>query len=377
MREVRQTFEHLVIIFGILLLCLIMIFAIPGIRVWAFENIPSAVVGVAGNGSVSHMMVGVDPQLLAAAVNDDGLREDLITLWKESLAEMEPDAMAKVFNDYFADPNTGAKILDLVAELEPAAASGFLNTVLSDPVTSTYLRNVLPLVDQEGLSNLINEVVGAEQTANTTVRVLDGLDSGALVDFMADIVASEEGTRLVSDLAVGLLEGDNQEATRQLLFEVTDSLGVADLFASVLLHNGGQLDDFLQGFFSNESFRHMVSDALAEAGPEGAVHQLFEDIQEGLFGDPEAPEVKAFLDYLWVGVNVKQIDTHGYVWDDEGIEEIISHYVPEGSYLEPLAEMVTEIIRQIMGDMMGDFNVWVNVTGVRFQDEPPYEVSGS
>lgn len=433
MREVRHTFEHLMVILGVFVICLAIIFAIPGVRLWFIEEVPPAVVGVGGPRAVSSLMTGVDPKLLAEAVNDDDTRADMIALWRESIAEMEPEALAEVASELLSDPNTSGFIVNLITELDPDTATDFCNAFLCDPAVVDKLVAVIPLMDEgisdflntliadEGASdlvqyiisssdsqtmaNFINALLGNEQTADRVLRLLtnlddtalsdmvnsvlggtdengtrvsdliidvvDKLDNNALVDFAADFVASEGGVRFVTDMAKGLLEGENQQATWELLYEVTDNLGVANLFAAILMHNDGQLDDFLKSFFTNEAFRHMVNDALAEATPYGSVHDLFEDIQPALFGDLQDPS-DGFLDYLWVEVDLLDLATYGISWDSEEFDEIVDYYIPDGSALEPLGDLVGVLVGALLEDFVDSMTAWVKVTGVRFQGEQPF-----
>jgi hypothetical protein len=205
MREVRHTFEHLMVILGVFFICLVIIFAVPGIRVWAFENVPAALASVVGTGAMADIMAGVNPQTLSAAINDDDMREDLIELWQESIPEMEPDAIADMTNELLADPNTAALLVDLIAEVDPAAMSELYNSLLADPAVADHLAAVIPQLEVEGLANLTNALMASEETVALVNNLITFADNEATANLLNSILADEDGNSAVAEALSGLL----------------------------------------------------------------------------------------------------------------------------------------------------------------------------
>jgi len=108
MREVRKTFEHLVIILAVALVCLLILFAIPGIRLWFLQRVPAAAVGIAGTEAVGQLVTGVNPKMLAEAANYDDTKADLIEFWGDTISEMDAEAVAELVNEVLVDPNPAA-----------------------------------------------------------------------------------------------------------------------------------------------------------------------------------------------------------------------------------------------------------------------------
>lgn len=220
MREVRHTFEHLLIILGVFFLCLAIIFAIPSVRIWAFQNIPAAVAGVSGTTYMSNIMAGVDPRLMAEVINDDETREELIELWKDSLPGMEPDALAEMGNELLADPNTAALIVDLIAELDQEAMSDLYNGLLADPAVADHIAALLPNLDPQGLANFTNALMASEQTAELVNRLVEFVDIEATAELINSMLGEvdEDGTLRVNQAIV-------DATTEMLTYLDADALG--------------------------------------------------------------------------------------------------------------------------------------------------------
>jgi hypothetical protein len=155
---------------------------------WVYKNVPSAMVGLAGAGTMSNLMAGMDPQLMAQAVNDDDMRADIIELWQESLPEMEPDAAADVVNQLLADPNTAALIVDVIAGLDEEAVGGLCNSIVSDPTMADHVVALLPNLEAEGLSNLANALASSNSTATLVRALVEHTDANAVGRLVNDIL---------------------------------------------------------------------------------------------------------------------------------------------------------------------------------------------
>jgi hypothetical protein len=259
LREVRHTFEHLVVILGVFFLCLAIIFAIPAVRVWAFQNVPGAVVGVAGTGPMANVMGGVDPQLLSEAINDDETREELIELWKESVPEMDPQALAEMGNELLADPNTAALLVDLIAEVDPAAMSELYNSLLADPVVADHLIALLPLLDTQGLANLTNAIMASPGTADLVKGIIENSDSEATAKLVNAVISDDDTVDTVAEL-IGYIDAAEvaaltnavlaDESAFQSITDLTSTLmdtldpeGVAALTHKTLINTRPELDE--------------------------------------------------------------------------------------------------------------------------------------
>jgi hypothetical protein len=206
MREVRQTLEHLVIIAGVFFLCVALLMAIPGIRTWTFENVPKAIARAGGTGATSGFMAGMDPGLLAIAVNDDDSRESLIELWKESLPGMEPDALADLTNQLLSDPNTAALVVDLVAELDEEAVSGLYNGLFSDPAVADFVAELLPKLDTQGLARLVNSIMASDATAALVKGLIEHTDPAATAGLINGIVGDQDGEEGNNSAAAAIVD---------------------------------------------------------------------------------------------------------------------------------------------------------------------------
>lgn len=282
MREVRHTFEHLMVILGVFFICLVIIFAVPGVRVWAFENVPAALTSVVGTGAMADIMAGVNPQMLSAAINDDNMREDLIELWQESLPEMEPDAIADMTNELLADPNTAALLVDLIAEVDPAAMSELYNSLLADPAVADHLAAVIPQLEVEGLANLTNALVASDEIVALVNDVIALADNEATANLLNSILAvDEDGNSIVADALSGLLghldaneladftnkllADDNENVVNFIdtLIEYSDTEHVA-LLVNTILDDQGTVD-FLDELLAALSTDNPDTDILESA----------------------------------------------------------------------------------------------------------------
>jgi hypothetical protein len=233
-RQVRHTFEHLVVILGVFFLCLAIIFAIPAVRVWAFQNVPGAVVGVAGTGAMANMMGGVDPQLLSEAINDDETREELIELWKESIPEMDPQALAEMGNELLADPNMAALLVDVIAELDPAAMGELYNSLIADPVVADHLIALLPLLDTQGLANLTNAIMASPGTADLVKGIIEHSDNEATAKLVNAVISDDDTVDVVAEL-IGYIDAAEVAAlTNAILEDESELHNISDLVITLM-----------------------------------------------------------------------------------------------------------------------------------------------
>ena len=244
MREVRQTFEHLVIITVVFFLCAAIILGIPAVRGWVFNNVPAAIIKEGGSGATTSLMVGLDPHMLATAVNDDKTRADLVKLWSETLPQIEPDAMAQMGNELLSDPNTSVLIVNVISQLDPEAASALYNSIITDPVLADYILGLLPKLDPQALASFSNALLANPNTATMVNGLIENADNHATAMLANSIMANvDEETgenitvRAVNEI-VGLID---PVVTADFFDTVFADPGVAD-FVNALANNGNPED---------------------------------------------------------------------------------------------------------------------------------------
>ena len=334
MREVRKTFEHLVIILAVALVCLLILFAIPGVRLWFFEQVPAAAVSIAGTEAVGQLVTGVNPKLLADAVNDDDTRSDLIELWGDAIPEMDPEAVAELVNEVVADPNLAALMADVTAELNEKSLADLVNVLLADPATSDFVTDLLPYLDQEGLSTMLNEILASEPAVNLVKSLVQNTDAVAVGSLINDLLADDSQslvdltTNLMNNIEVdalgnfvnGLLADDSQvlsnfttdligeldtEKAADLVNEITqDEVMITQLDSLVGSLDPTVLSDFLFGLLTQPDVQEFTEELLGTLEPGSTFADLLNDpeggLRRGLFGNPNVDD--AFMDWFWLEI---------------------------------------------------------------------------
>ena len=343
MREIRHTFEHLVVILGVFFLCLIILFAIPGVRLWFFEQVPAAAVSIAGTEAVGQLVTGVNPKLLADAVNDDDTRADLIELWGDAIPEMDTEAVAEIVNEVLADPNIAALVADVTAELNEKSLADLVNVLLADPATSDFVIDLLPYLDQEGLSTMLNEILASEPAMSLTKSLIHNTDAVALGNLINELLADNSQSLLglttnlmdnieadvLGNFVNGLLADDTQvlsNFTTDLIREI-DTEKAADLVNEITQNEvmitqldglvGGLdptvLSDLLFELLVQPDVQNFTEELLGTIEPGTALADLLNDpeggLRHGLFGNPNADD--AFMDWFWLEIRNERWATNG------------------------------------------------------------------
>jgi hypothetical protein len=240
MRELRQTSEHLLIITVVFFLCVAIILAIPAVRGWVFNNVPAAIVKEAGSGATASLMVGLDPHMLATAVNNEETRDDLVKLWSETLPQIDPDAMAQMGNELLSDPNTSVLIVNVISQLKPEAASALYNSIITDPVLADYILAILPKLDPQALASFSNSILASPGTAKLVNGLIENADNHATAMLANRIMANadeETGENITFKALNEIIGLIDPVVTANFFNSVFADPGVAD-FVNALSNNG-------------------------------------------------------------------------------------------------------------------------------------------
>jgi hypothetical protein len=402
MRELRKTFEHLVIILVVTFIGWVIVFAIPANRVGAYQSIAQVAVGFAGPGALSDVMLGVDPQMLAMAVNDDETRAELVDLWSETIPEMEPEALASLLNELLLDPNVDAFLINVVSELDEGGAVQLFNSFVSDPAIAEQVLEVLPQLDSQGLSGLVNCVLQEESTAELARAFVDSLDARALGGFVNTLLADERGTlvEFSRDLVGSIRSEDLAIALDQILahpgaaemmtvfVEAVDPAAMGGFLDGVLEENADVLTNavmevmenmdpgitasLLSRMFSSTEAGDFLNELLGTMGEaDGLLREWLGGVRSGtlapvLFGD-YAVEGDGIMDRFWTKMRLRHV-----IVDYDSLYDSLEY----GEFLDifglDLGQLLLEQIVAVVNDVIDDLEIWATVTDMAYQEEKPF-----
>jgi hypothetical protein len=388
MREIRHTFEHLVVILAIALVCILIVLAAAG--PWLMENLPSAVASVAGTRSASQLVTGVDPQLLSNAMNDDETRAELLDLWRQTVPEMEAEALGDMLNELLSDPNLASAVADIAAELDEEAVAQLSNSVLSDPAIADLIVRVMPELDQARLSNLVGDLVSNERVvdfvlslaestdtqalgsfinqllsdddqalADLVTGIMDSTDPAAISDFVNELLADED--QVLSNLTIDLIkELDTAKAANMTLAITENPETLAQLDSLLGNLNTKAFADFLMDMLEQPHILEFAERVIRTCSSDSAFKNLLNDKESGLytalFGNPDNDD-DAFLDWFWLEIRNEKLVAAG------GIS--VTQYLRENT-LEPFQGTLDAI-----GDLVGNpdlYSDFADQLGVAVED---------